>query len=444
MNRRGFLTATASVAVLSVGCARTGSRPNLVLIVTSGQHADTVHRMPALSRLAARGVSFENSYCAAPAAGPSRAALLTGRMPSETGVIDDGRAIQSGIPNVGEWLRQQGGYETYYCGRWDLPRPYQEPLSGFKALPGGIERQESLGDDAVSRASQAFLSSWRGRVPFLLVIGLSQPGGIGEWLRINSTDLGELPYREIRDDLPPLPGNFDYETIEPKVLQELRQRQEPAAGEWSEQHWRYYLWSYRRYLETVDGQLGRILDALDVAEMGSDTAVVLTSDHGEGLGHHRLVRAGSSYEESLKTPLVMSWPGRLPEGWRDSESVVGAVDIVPTLAEMAGVEPPPGFVAESLLPIATDRSVREGYRVAEIPPNVGRAVRSRRHKYVTFAGDTADQLFDILDDSGETRNLAGDAAKAPVLEEHKRLLRDWEARLNPAPGLPNESVWWRV
>jgi len=444
MNRRGFLKTAASAAAVSAGCSRRAALPDMLLIVTSQQHADTFRSSPALSTLAGRGVSFENAYCAAPASGPSRAALLTGRMPSESGVVRNGQAIRAGIPNLGEWLREQAGYQTYYAGKWNLPRTYQEPLPGFDVLPGGIEGQGSLGDAAVSRACQCFLRNRRDASPFLLVVSLHQPSDIGEWLRLNAVDPGELPYPEIRDELPPLPDNFGYEAIEPKFLQELRQSREPVHGNWSEQHWRYYLWSYRRYVEMVDGEVGRILDAVDDTGRDRNTVEIFTADHGEGLGHHRMVREASPYDESSKVPLVIAWPGRPVEGRRDAASVVSAVDIVPTLAELAGVAAPPGAVGSSLLPLVEDSAARDGYVVTEIPPNIGRTVRTRRYKYVTFAGDTVDQLFDIDEDPGETRNLADNSALASVLEEHKRLLRDWGARLEPAPNLPNEDVWWHV
>lgn len=444
MNRRGFLKTTAASA-LAAGCSTAGERPNVVLIVTSHQHADTLRWMPSLTGLAGRGVSFENAYCASPESGPSRAATLTGRMPSETGVIEDGGAIRSGIPNLGEWLQTEAGYATYYAGQWDLPRPYQEPLPGFEALPGGIAGQGSLSDPPISRACESFLSHQRGSEPFLLVVGLHQPGDIAEWLRLNAADPGRLPYPEIRDELPPLPENFDHESIEPRFLQELRQSREPAMGNWSDERWRYYLWSYRRYIEMMDGELGRILDALDNPGRGRDTAVIFASDHGEGLGSHHMVRAGTSYEESLRIPLVVAWPGRIDAGEMDTTTLASAADVVPTLAEMIGIDPPAGVVGNSVLSANAGAAAAEDrYIVCEIPPNIGRVVRTRRYKYVTYAGDTVDQLFDVLEDLGETWNLASDAGLASVLEEHKALLRDWEARLEPAPGLPNESAWWRV
>jgi choline-sulfatase len=155
--------------------------------------------------------------------------------------------------------------------------------------------------------------------------------------------------------------------------------------------------------------------------------------------------AGSSYEESLRVPLVVAWPGRIAAGVRDEASLASTVDIVPTLAAMAGVEASPGAVGRSLLPEADEEAATdERYVVCEIPPNVGRTVRTRRYKYATYAGDTVDQLFDILEDPGETRNLATAAGFSAVLEEHKALLRNWESRLNPVPGLSNDSAWWRV
>lgn len=449
--RREFLKAMSSAPVAGA-CGFVGrTGPNIVLIITDQQHIDTIGalgcryvRTPAMDELVRRGTSFRNSYCADPVCSPSRSAILTGRMPSETDVARNGRRIHPGIPNLGEWFREKSGYETYYTGKWHLPRGYTTRIPGFHVLPGGIGGQGNVGDFCVSRACADFLRGRTSNHPFLLVASFLQPHDICEWLRLNLREPGGLRYPELASKLPELPPNFDYEPFEPRHLQRLREGNEPARGQWSKEHWRYYMWSYYRHVEMVDGEIGRILEALEDAGHVSDTVVLLTSDHGEGLARHQMVRKSSSYEEAVKVPFVISWPGELPEDRQEPENLVSSLEITPTLCDCAGIPPPPKMRGWSLRDSLAGRAEHpREFLAIEIPVDAGRVLRTPKYKYVTYAGDTLDQLFDMRADPGETRNLATRDDMAPVIEEHRQLLRRWEQTLEPAPNQPNADAWWR-
>jgi len=360
-------------------------------------------------------------------------------------VPHNGMHIRRDIPNMGQWFSENSEYETVYAGKWHLPRTYQDKIEGFRVLPGGIGGQGNVGDTSVSRAVEAFLRNRTATRPFLLTASFLQPHDICEWLRLNMKNPDGLRYPELQQELPPLPDNFDYETIEPQALRERRQRNEPAKGGWSKEHWRYYRWSYFRHVEMVDGEIGRILLALEDTGHVRDTVVVFIADHGEGLGHHQMVRKSSPYDEASRVPFLISWPGYFPEGRNDARTLVNGVDVMPTLCDCAGIRPPANMRGRSLRPVLEGKADNSnGYVVTEIPVNIGRVVRSQRYKYVTYAGDTVEQLFDMVSDPGETRNLAADAGHAAALAEHKRLLREWEARLDPAPKLPHADAWWRT
>ena len=451
LNRRDFLK-TSGGAALTGGCSSSAARPSILLIVTDQQHIDTIShrgnrhvRTPALDHLANRGTSFANSYCPDPVCSPSRSAIFTGRMPSEADVAGNGRPIREDIPNVGQWFSENSNYETLYAGKWHLPRSYQDTIDGFHVLPGGIGGQGNIGDNCVSRACEDFLRQRTSERPFLLVASFMQPHDICEWLRLNMNDPRELRYPEIRDQLPPLPDNFDYDPIEPQALQQRRQRNEPAKGDWTREHWRYYRWSYYRHIEMVDGEIGRVLQAVEDTGRANNTLILFTSDHGEGMGHHQMVRKSSSYDEAAKVPLLLSWPGVFAEDHDDPSSIVSGVDLVPTMCDAAGIQPPPGAVGHSLRPLAETPGATggEGYIVTEIPVNAGRVVRTARHKLISYAGDTVEQLYDMEADPGEMKNLAQDSGRAPVVEEHRELLKEWERRLDPAPNLPHQDAWWR-
>jgi arylsulfatase A-like enzyme len=123
---------------------------------------------------------------------------------------------------------------------------------------------------------------------------------------------------------------------------------------------------------------------------------------------------------------------------------VSGLDVMPTLCDYAGIQAPANMRGRSLRPLLEGKAAaRDHFVVSEIPVNAGRVVRTQQYKYATFAGDAVEQLFDMQADPGETRNLAGSARHAGVLADHKKLLRDWERRLEVAPGLPNADAWWQ-
>jgi choline-sulfatase len=253
---------------------------------------------------------------------------------------------------------------------------------------------------------------------------------------------GKLRYPELADELPPLPDNFEYDKREPAYLAEKRAKDEPGKGGWDKLHWRYYMWSYYRHVEMVDGEIGRVLDALDATGYASNTLVVFTSDHGEGLARHQRTRKQSPYEEASKVPMLVALPGRIPENKTDSTHLVTGLDIMPTLCDYAGIKPPKNMRGKSLKPLLEGKSVSwHEYIVTEMPSNRARMVRSQRYKYANYFEDPVEMLFDMVNDPGETRNLSADPAHAGVLLEHRKMLQKWEQQLDTAPDVPNPDAW---
>jgi len=254
-----------------------------------------------------------------------------------------------------------------------------------------------------------------------------------------------LRYGELIGELPELPDNFVYDKNEPKNTKQKRLGNEPFKGSWDKEHWRYYLWSYYRNIEYVDAEIGRVLKALEDCGYAKDTLIVLTSDHGEGLAHHQMVRKNTLYDEAARVPLLFSWPGHISENRTESFHLVSGLDIMPTLCDYAGIKPPKNMRGTSL------RSILEGVvfswgrtLVTEVSSNTGRMVRTPRYKYITYKDDSVEQFFDMRTDPGETKNLAASSQYASVLAEHRKMLRDWESRLDVPSSIPNANVWRTV
>ncbi|MHC4566140.1 MAG: sulfatase-like hydrolase/transferase, partial [Planctomycetota bacterium] len=247
VNRREFVKlGSGAVAMLANGAltenvfaGRRGRKPkpgNILLIYTDQQHIDTIFaggcphvRTPALDRIKRSGISFTQSYTANPVCSPARAAVFTGRTSCETSVYKNGIPIRSDIPN-----------ETFYAGKWHLPRTYTSNIPGFKVINTGIGGFGYLCDTAMSRACEGFIKNRSKSKPFLLVASFMQPHDICEWLRLNMNDPGELRYPELAGELPELPDNFQFDESEPQSTRKRRLGNEPFKGNWDVEHWRYY------------------------------------------------------------------------------------------------------------------------------------------------------------------------------------------------------------
>jgi arylsulfatase A-like enzyme len=444
VTRRQFLKSSAiGGAALMTGTAFSTAvpadnnrRPNFLFITTDQQGLDTISangcrdiHTPNMDRLARSGVSFSESHTTNPLCSPARSSMFTGRMPSETGVVVNNRPIRSDIPNMGQWLSQEG-YETVYIGKWHVPASYTSEIPGFEVIPAGIGGQGNIGDAAVSRACQGYLRNRTSSKPFFLVASFLQPHDICQYVSMHRNAPDEIPYPGILDQLPELPPNFSYDPREP---QKLRNFNRPS---WSEQQWRYYIWSYYRHVEMVDAEIGRVLQALDDSGEAENTVIIFTSDHGEGRGRHQMVLKNYLYEEAEKVPLMVSWPGRIPEGKQDMAHLVSGLDIAPTMCDYAGVKPPQGVLGRSLKPILEGKTVEWHEFVAAEVQKIGRMIRTPNYKYVAYSGDPVEQLFDMKADPGETKNLAGVSQYDTILEDHRKLLREWEERLDVAPETP--------
>jgi choline-sulfatase len=439
--RRQFLKAGAlGGAALVAGrplfaqapAVHTARRPNILFIISDQLGIDALSaagcphvRTPNMDRLARSGFSFNLSHTTDPVCSPARSSLFTGRMPSETGVVFNGLPIRDDIPNMGQVLGKEG-YEAVYIGKWHVPEPMPIVIKGFKVIPAGIGGHGHLGDPAVSRSCEGYLRNRSRSAPFLLVASFLQPHDICQWTSAHLRAPDVLPYPEIAGRLPPLPPNFHYDEREPAKLKARRR------APWSERQWGYFLWSYYRQVEMVDAEIGRVLQALEDSGEAENTLVVLTADHGEGRGRHQWTGKNAPYEESVKVPLIFGLPGHTSAGGQDSAHLVSGLDIMPTVCDYAGAKTPANVHGRSLRPLMEGKPVEWRSCVVAEVQQTGRMVRTADYKYARFEGDPVEQFFDMKNDPWETKNLAGEAKCAAAMEDHRKLLREWESRLDLA------------
>lgn len=403
-------------------------RPNILLVMTDQQShnafsaAGNPHlRTPAMDSLAARGAVFTETYCAYPVCSPSRSSVFTSRMPHETGVEENGKAIKAGIPTMGE-IFTAAGYKTVYAGKWHLPKSF-DGMTGFEKLIGGSSQGRDM-DEPVAHECSKWLRA-KPAEPFLMVASFMNPHDICEWIRRHK---GARAHPNVRA-YPPAPANMGIDPAEPESVQfhrtkgyDLMSQGVGIAHEWRRDDVRQYLHDYYRMVEDVDHHIGTLLTALRDSGLERRTLVCFTSDHGEGLGAHRWVQKASFYEESVHVPFLLAGPGVTPGV---STHLTSLLDIVPTFCDFAGIPAPSEARGVSLRAPKPRPFVVSELRYRDSSHD-GRMVRSPRYKYVAFrSGARSEQLFDLDTDPGEVVNLAADPAARPLLDSHREMLAQW-------------------
>jgi len=332
-----------------VSCGPTAeTRPNIVVIMTDDQRADTIAYMPNLDSLAQDGVRFDRAYANSPVCGPSRASFFSGRRASTLGLEDENEGAYEGFDDS-ETIAvalQRSGYITGHIGEY-----INGYRAGFPSVPPGWDHWFAFSDHLSVLFSEGSV----------YVDPLVSRNGVAEYLDGHSIDLFtdaavdfiqenategrfflSVAYWAPHVPLNPHPdyaGMFaGFEAPRPPSLQEADLSDKPMLLPWvGDEYW--FWWSpYLEILTQVDDSLGRILQALDDSGISDNTLVVFTSDNGFMFGEHGHVGKGLAYEESARIPLVIRYPnGDAPGAVLDP---VAIYDLAPTFADYAQVRFP--------------------------------------------------------------------------------------------------------
>jgi len=407
---------------------------------------NTVARTPHIDRLAAEGVVFDAAYCNSPLCAPSRAVLMTGMLPSASGVYDNAADFSPQLPTWAHHLRL-AGYRTvlagkmHFCGPdqlhgfeerlttdiypadygWtpDWTRPleraewFHSMSSVTEAGPCVRTNQVDFDEEVSFVARRRLFDLARQRAagvegaeaPFCMVVSLTHPHDpfvIPQeyWNRYDDAaiDMPRVPAEHVPD-----PHSARLRHINAIDATPVTQAQIRAA-----RHAYYGACSF------VDDHVGAMLETLRETGLDRDTIVLLLADHGEMLGERGLWYKMSFFEPSCRIPLIVHAPARFAPH-RVSQAVSSA-DILPTLAALGGAPVPPETPIEgrSLVPHLEgtgghDEVFAEYLAEGAVAPIV--MIRRERWKFVHCPADP-DQLYDLAADPDELHNLADDPAQA--------------------------------
>jgi len=442
-------------------------KPNLLLLMTDQHRGDCLGcdghpaiKTPHLDRLANEGIRFSSAYSSTPTCTPARSALLTGRSPWHHGMLGYGRVANRYDCKLPQALRDLG-YHTFGVGKmhW-FP---QKTLNGFYA---------TLVDESGRRETKGFVSDYhrwfQKQAPDLD----PQSTGIGwndhrsrvyahpeelhptHWTAQTAIDF-------IREQDRERPFFLKVSFARPHSPYDPPQRfmnmymdediPSPSLGDWSQVHaqkdtpFTDDLWhgdlgaaqvsaSRRGYygsISFIDDQIGRILDALSERDLLENTFILFLGDHGDMTGDHHLWRKSYGYEGSARIPFLVRWPegmGLNVQRGRTCTEPVEIRDVLPTFLDVGGGDIPSSVDGKSVLPFieAQSPSWREyidlEHDVCYSPLNHWNALTDGKMKYIYHAHNGKEQLFNLVEDPGETRDLAEEPRMS-------RELQSWRTRL---------------
>ncbi|MGQ9631323.1 MAG: sulfatase family protein [bacterium] len=383
---------------------------------------------PNLDRLASQSVLFRNAIANTPVCTPSRASLLTGRHALTCRCIANDLRLPEDERSIADVLKAQG-YRTGYIGKWHL-----DGISRHMFTPPGRRRHgfddwwavyncnhdyfnckfylndspeliRKEGYDADVQTDQAieFLERFKSE-PFCLLLSWGPPH-----------DPYRMAPQEFLDMYPP-------EGIE------LRPNAEGAD--------RSAIAGYYAHITALDRNIGRLMGALDRLGLADNTIFVFSSDHGDMLWSHGRVNKQQPYEESIRIPLIIRWPDRLPAG-EVSDLLIGVVDHTPTLLGLAGVPVPGEMNGLDLSGALSDDSAPQPSSVfiAEYVSfdqsrfyQPWRGVRTKRYTYARWLQGGA-LLYDNFADPYQLHNLILEPGHEKLAEELEGELQAWLKRL---------------
>ncbi|MDG1944025.1 MAG: sulfatase [Halioglobus sp.] len=490
-----FLTLSANAA----------ERPNIVFIFSDDHAVSAVSaygsslvETPSIDRIAAGGVRFDRAYVGNAICGPSRATLLTGLHSHANGFYsNEWSGPFNGEQQTLSSLLQGAGYQTAVIGKWHL---YSDPVGfdhwdvidnvfeqgtyynpAFRS-PAGVEETTGYVADLVTEKSIAWLEHAKneGR-PFFLLYNhktphrdwLPGPQELRTWDESALVDEPESLFRDLsgltaarRDARMHIADYITDNDVKLKMGNTLtpeqaalwkqafaegnRQFEEASMSEEEELRWKFqrYVKTYIASVQSMDRQIGRLLDYLEAQNLMENTLVLYSSDQGFFLGENGWFDKRWMDEVSSQVPFLMEWRGHIQPG-TTSDALVQNIDFAPTLLDAAGVTPKEPMHGVSLLPLFKadpppwDRDLY--YHFYENPGFHGVArhygVRTQRYKLLYYYQNDEWELFDLVTDPADQVNLYGKPGYTKITQDLKKRLQKLQVQYQ-VPETDPDVAWY--
>ena len=504
---------TLTLAILPTLLA--AKQPNILFIFTDDHAAHAIsaygskiNTTPHMDRLAKEGMLFEKCYVSNAICGPSRAVILTGKYSHLNGFLKNQRQPFDGSQQTFPKLLRKVGYTTAVIGKWHLKStptgfdyfdvligqgPYYNPPMKTTDEEGKVITEKNTGytTDVITDKALAWLKNDREKAkPFMLMyqhkaphrnwqpgpkhltmfdgVDIPEPETLWDDYRGRTSAAGKQTMtiaRHLNDnDLKLNEGPRNLTPEQSKVWEAAYGPKNEAFRKANLQGEALVKWKYQRYIkdylrcvQSVDDNLGRVLDYLDETGLAKNTIVIYSSDQGWYLGDHGWYDKRWMYEESLVMPLLVRWPGVVKPGSRNSD-IVSNLDFAETFLDIAGAKIPRDMQGTSILPLLKGQTPKNWrthfyYHYYEFPGahSVARhyGVTNGRHKLIYFYQNNEWELFDLGKDPNELSNVYGNSdytmIQTDLLVELKRLRVQYKVpekdpdSVNNIPKLPRKK-----
>jgi N-acetylglucosamine-6-sulfatase len=473
--RRFWQGTVALLSVVAGQALATTEAPNVLFILTDDQRADAVGyhpepllgiKTPNIDRLASEGARFDNMFVGTSLCSPSRASYLSGTYTHTHGVYDNFTDYPAALESFPALL-QSAGYATAYIGKWHMGEDDDSARPGFDywvthkgqgkyydtAFNVDGERKTVAGyyTDRVTDMALDWLAQRNSDKPFAMVVGHKAPHG---------PFVPEPRYAHIYDNIPyPYPASaFDLDGKPAWIKERLPTwhgiygplygfRQDfPDSSPEAVADFERFIRSYVATINSVDDSVGRLYAALERSGELDNTIIVFTSDNGFLFGEHGMIDKRTMHEASIRVPMAVRYPGKIPAGTVVTEQVMN-IDLAPSLMELTLGAAMPSAQGLSWVSLLNNSQARwrdawlyEYNYEEQFPytPNV-RGIRKGDWKYVAYPpGDGGplrhmEELYNLAVDPGEAHNLATDPGSANRLSEMRKALASLLARTGALP-----------
>jgi choline-sulfatase len=432
--------------------------PNILCIMSDEHDArimgcagDPVIETPSLDRLAESGIIFDNAYTTSPLCVPARLSFTAGKYISKCGAWSNSCWLPSDeYPSIAR-VMTAAGYDSLLAGKQHYDRTRRYGFTELYEAGTNTSFKTGLGGHRDPDDAEQNTGSWEGRSAKFYV---GDDSGVMEHDRrvtehcvefLGNRGMNDRPFflfagylaphfpliipreyhAKYKDRVPMpvlpeglienLPVNYRHQRIgfgtvdtDPDVVKKGR-----------ELYWAFIDW--------FDGEVGKLLNALESSEAADNTVVIYTSDHGENKGDHGMWWKNCVYEHGARIPLIVSWPAKWAGGQRRS-GACSLVDLVQTIAELGGADVPDDWDGDSM--VRWMESPEEGWKDSAVSEYYGHNIcsgitmyRSGKYKYVYHARineayGPEEELYDMEADPGELTNLAHDPAHREICEEY--------------------------
>ncbi|SFS68201.1 sulfatase-like hydrolase/transferase [Paenibacillus sp. BC26] len=436
--------------------------PNILLITADQLRYDCVGysrvypvQTPNLDRLAAQSTVFHHAYSHIPVCSPARQSMLHGRRAETIGALWNYNAfLPVGClqPEQYSWSAAlaEKGYRSAFLGKWGV-NPSEDPTAfGY--------------DSYVSESS--YREFRKKRYPELAYtngyFGETNPIPLADsethWFAdrtieaIDQLNAGEEPWHVAvhfaEPHLPCRPAGRFADMYDPDEIPEWHGFRETFVGKpyiqqqqlvsWGVENYTWDDWApvvarYYGIISQLDEAIGRILEALEQKGAAENTVVIFTADHGDLCGSHRMMdKHYILYDDVVRVPLMISWPGQLQAGAANDDFVYNLLDLGPTVLELAGVtdNPPFKFHGQSIVPLlhvsapqgaGWREEIVASYNGQQFGLYTQRMIRTQTWKYIWNLTDT-DELYHMQSDPAELINLIGESEHADVVVDLRKRL----------------------